>query len=73
MHASCSLRMEGEAVKESIVRGHHIYKEVWGPITEQELPVLPEPNNHHDIQAVAIYIDGCRLKIIIGASVRKPH
>ena len=73
MYASYSLRTEGEAVKESIVCGHHIHKEVWGPITGQELPVLPEPNNHHDRQVVAIYIDGCRPKIMIGASVRKPH
>ena len=73
MYASYSLRMEGEAVKESIVCGHHIHKKVWGPIIGQELPVLPEPNNHNDRQAVAIYIDGCRPKIIIGASVRKLH
>ena len=39
--------MEGEA-KESVVCGHHIYKEVWRPVIEQELPVLSEPNNHND-------------------------
>ena len=50
--------MEGEAIKESVVRGHHIYKEVWRPVIGQELPVLSEPNNHHDRRVVAIYMDG---------------
>ena len=54
---SYSLRMEREAIKESVVRGHHIYKEVWRAVIGQELPVLSEPNNHHD-RAVAIYMDG---------------
>ena len=28
-YTNYSLRMEGETIKESAVRGHHIYKEVW--------------------------------------------
>ena len=36
--------MEGEAIEESIVRGHHKYKEVWRPVIGQELPVLSEYN-----------------------------
>ena len=58
MHASYSLRMEREAIKESVVCGHHIYKGVWRPVTGHEFPVLYEPNNHHDIQEVAVYMDG---------------
>ena len=34
--------MEGEAVKQSVVRGHHIYKKVWRPVIGQELAMLPE-------------------------------
>ena len=56
VYASYSLRMEGEVVKESVVRGHHIYEEVWRPVIAQALPVLPESNNHHDRWAVAIII-----------------
>ena len=55
VYASYSLRME--AIKESVVCGHHIYKEVWSPVIEQEVQVLSEPNNCHDRQAVAIYVD----------------
>ena len=29
VYVSYSLRMEGEAVKESVVCGHHIHKELW--------------------------------------------
>ena len=42
--------MEGEAIEESIVCGHHIYKEVWRPVIGQEFPVLSEPNHNHDMQ-----------------------
>ena len=62
VYASYSLRMEGEAVKESVVCGNHIHKEVWRPVNGQEHSVLPEPNNHHERQAVAIYMDG----VIVG-------
>ena len=51
--ASYSLRKKGEAVKENIVRGYHMYKEVWRPVIGQELPVFPEQR-----RAVAIYRDG---------------
>ena len=34
------------------------YKEVWRPVVGQELPLLYEPNNHHDRRVVAIYMDG---------------
>ena len=42
VYVSYSLRMEGEAVKQSVVRGHHIYKKVWRPVIGQELAMLPE-------------------------------
>ena len=48
VYVSYSSRMEGEAVQQSAVHGHHIYKKVWRPDIGQELPVLPEPNNRHD-------------------------
>ena len=57
MYVSYSFKNEGEAIKESVVRGHHIFKEVWRPVIGQELPVFSEPNNHHDRRVVAIYID----------------
>ena len=47
-----------EAIKESVVSDHHIYKEVWRPVSGQELPALSKPNNRHDRRAVAIYMDG---------------
>ena len=50
--------MEREVIKESVVRGHHVYKEAWRPVIGQLLPVFSEPNNRHDRRAVAIYLDG---------------
>ena len=40
--------------KESVGCGHHVYKEVWRPVNGQ-FPILAEPTNHRDKQAVAIY------------------
>ena len=50
--------MEAELTKESVVRGHHVYKSVWTPIVGERLPVLREPDNPHDNRAVAVYLDG---------------
>ena len=43
---------------ESVVRGHHIYKEVWTPRTGEELLVEKEPGNSQDRHAVALVKDG---------------
>ena len=40
--------MESKLVKKSVVRGHHIYKEVWSPVVGELLPVLQESINVHD-------------------------
>ena len=52
MYASYSLRMDGEAIKESTARGHHNYKAVWSPVIWHKLPVLSEQDNCHDRQGV---------------------
>ena len=39
------MQMEREVTKESVVRDHHIYKEVWQPVIGQILSVFSEPNN----------------------------
>lgn len=38
----------------SVVRGHHIYKNVWTPVIGEELTVLPEESNTHDPHAVVV-------------------
>ena len=43
-------------IKEGVVRGYHVYKEVWRLFGQ--FPVLAEPTNCHNKQAVAIYRDG---------------
>ena len=40
----------------SVIRGHHVYKEVWRPVIGQ-FSVLAEPTNCHDKRAVAIFQD----------------
>ena len=39
-----------------VVRGHHVYKKVWRPVTGQVLPVLVELSNRHDRRAVVIVL-----------------
>ena len=44
--------------KESVVRGHHIYKASWTPSIGEELPVQREDGNQHDDHAVAVMKNG---------------
>ena len=46
----------------SIVRGHHIYKETWNPFVGEELQCKIEHGNVHDIYAVAVI----REDIVVG-------
>ena len=39
-------------VYESIVRGHHVYKDIWTPMIGELLEVQREPENEHDHRAV---------------------
>ena len=43
---------------ESTVRGHHVYKSLWTPVTGEELRVQIEEDNIFDEFAVAVFIDG---------------
>lgn len=43
----------------SVVRGHHIYKDIWTPYVGEELFVQTEDENEHDEHAVAIIKDDC--------------
>ena len=42
----------------SVVRGHHIYKEVWRPIVGERLLVTNEVGNAHDRRAVSVQKEG---------------
>ena len=37
--------------KESVVRGHHVYKAIWTPAIGEELEVRTEDDNDHDQHA----------------------
>ena len=39
---------------ESVIRGHHIYKTVWTPFTEEILTLAIEEGNENDPFAVAV-------------------
>ena len=45
-------------VKESVVRGHHVYKAVWTPVIGELLSLRAEDNNEHDDHAVAVVKGG---------------
>ena len=42
----------------SVVHGHHIYKDIWTPEIREELTCQRETENIHDLQAVAILCGG---------------
>ena len=44
--------------KESVVRGHHIYRKSWAPVIGEVLPVEREEDNQHDDYAVAVMKNG---------------
>lgn len=54
MAASQDLHAPSSIVKESVVRGHHLYKTVWTPVIGELLPLRAEDDNEHDDHAVAV-------------------
>lgn len=54
MAASHGLRAPSSIEKESVVRGHHVYKAIWTPVIGEELSLRAEDNNEHDNHAVAV-------------------
>ena len=49
--------------KESVIRGHHVYKHIWTPVNGEMLPVKKEENNSFDKHAVAVLKDD---SVIVG-------
>lgn len=39
---------------ESVIHGHHIFKEIWTPQDGEILELQQEPSNYHDAYAVAL-------------------
>ena len=50
--------MQAECTKESVVRGHHVYKDVWRPVIGELLQIFHETNNRHDRHALAVFKEG---------------
>ena len=46
-----------ELHKDSVVRGHHVYKSVWAPVIDEELNLEREKSNEHEY-AVAVRKNG---------------
>ena len=44
--------------KDSVVRGHHVYKIYWTPVVGEELTLATEDDNEHDEHAVSVMKDG---------------
>ena len=44
-------------LKESVVRGHHVFKRIWTPVVGEILAVDVESGNAEDRYAVAVSID----------------
>jgi len=43
---------------ESCIRGHHIYKDVWNPVIDEQLDCVPVALNPKDVYAVAVVHSG---------------
>ena len=43
---------------EGVVRGHHIYKNVWTPVIGEHLSLQQEPDNSYDSFAVTVMKEG---------------
>ena len=41
-------------IHEDVIRGHHVYKEIWTPVCGEVLEVTKEPHNAHDRRAVTL-------------------
>ena len=59
MNAEQTTRMEMTSaplyfLHESVIRGHHIFKEIWTPRTEEIVQVRQEAGNRRDQNAVAL-------------------
>ena len=46
---------------ESVVHGHHVYKQKWIPVVGEKLPLGLKKNSGNDPKAVAVLKHGCGL------------
>ena len=58
---------EATFVVDAIVRGYHIYQDLWDAAVEEQLPCERERSNYHDPFAVAIV----KSMVIVGYVLRK--
>ena len=58
MAVSQDLYVPSSIVKESVVRGHHVYKAVWTPVIGELQPLRVEDDNEHDDHAVTVVKGG---------------
>ena len=54
MELSAHMELE-EFSLESVIRGHHVYKAIWTPVSGELLEVMVEEGNSEDQYAVGIY------------------
>ena len=43
---------------ESFIRGYHAYMDIWTPVEDEMLKLIPEPTNSVDRNAVAVMKEG---------------
>ena len=49
-----------------VVRGYHIYKDVWDPYLEDEFTTKHQRFNHHDQYAIAVVLVDMKDKMVVG-------
>ena len=50
--------VESSYTIEAVIRGYHVYKEIWESVVGQVLPCQQEHGNVHDPYAVAVVNEG---------------
>ena len=54
MAHSSSQELLDEFTIDSVIRGHHVYKEIWTPFVGEELTLTQENGNCHDRYAITV-------------------
>ena len=68
MAHSSSQELLDEFTLDSVIRGHHIYKEIWTPFVGEELTLNQENGNSHDRYAITVEKDN---NMIVGRAPKE--
>ena len=63
---ACGMAVSSFTV-DSVIRGHHVYKDIWTPYVGEELFLEQEQGNQHDFYATTVKKNG----VVVGRVPRE--